>query len=361
MVSIPCEVLRLIVNGNLCKAIRDGNPEFVKYYSEDAAWQQNSTGTNRSAAIYIRHLVDKEHNAPMPQRCRKAIQRLRRYISGDPEYFKDAVALDNPRNHRSSIEDIQNGRHHHLQGLIKRVQQTITFCTALEMRLSELDPDMIDVSLEKLLKCVGYSINITARGAQHDKGDTSWFLQMALNAFRLEAPDAKFTFEGYTICFMAHPHEVSVAESLIGVITHSMIETGGGFGVFQGGVQTTSARLPGLDDAARAVFWEQCDRWRSQNTPYNKNLDFDYKRLMKPQKDQTPIHESSTRLEELEKTCEENREKIEASEQRTSEIDQQEQTLAVRIEEWLKKSEGKETRTQDAMKILLKRVKASSD
>ncbi|XP_014553623.1 hypothetical protein COCVIDRAFT_107165 [Bipolaris victoriae FI3] len=335
MASMPFEVLRLIINSNLCKAIHDGNPELAKYHSEDAAWQQNSTGTNKSAAIYICHLVDKEHNAPTPQQCRKVIQRLRRYISGDPEYFKDAVALDNARNHRSSIEDIQNGRHHHLQGLIKRVQQIITFCTALEMRLSELDPDLIDVPLEKPLKYVGYSINVTARGAQHDKGGTSWFQQMALDAFRLEAPDAKFTFEGYTVCFMAHPHEVSVAESLIGVITGSMIETGGGFGVFQGGVQTTSARLPGLDDAARAVFWKQCDHWRNQNTPYNKNLDFDYKRMMETEEVQTPIDELDLELEELEKIYDEQCEQLEALKAEALKMNEQKRALIASTREKL--------------------------
>jgi hypothetical protein len=56
---------------------------------------------------------------------------------------------------------------------------------------------------------------------------------------------------------MICPLEVPVAESLIGVMTYSMIETGGGFGVFQGSMQTTSARLPGLDDAARGSVLEE--------------------------------------------------------------------------------------------------------
>lgn len=343
MASIPLEVLRLIVNGNLCKAIHDGNSKVAEYYSEDAAWQQNVNGKNRSAAIYIRHLVDKEHNAPTPQQCRKVNRRLRSYISGDRQYFHDAVALDNARNYRSSIEDIQNGRHHHLQGLIKRAQQIITFCAALETRLSELGPDLDNVALEKPLKYVGYSINVTARGAQHDKGDTSWFQQMALDAFRLEAPNAGFRFEGHTVCFMAHPHEVSIAESLIGIITNSMIETGGGFGVFQGGVQTTSARLPGLDDTARAVFWKQCNHWRIENTPYHDNLNFDYKRLMALQKDEDSMLQSCSRLEELKKTHDEQCKQIEAGKAREFKNKEQDRALIADTREDLNKLEQEMT------------------
>ena len=86
-------------------------------------------------------------------------------------------------------------------------------------------------------------------------------------------------FETGTVQMSSTP-EAPIAESLIGVITDSMIETGGGLGVFQGGVQTTSARLPGLDEAARAVFWEQCNRWRIEHTPYVNNVKFDMKRTM---------------------------------------------------------------------------------
>ena len=64
-------------------------------------------------------------------------------------------------------------------------------------------------------------------------------------------------FDGYTVCYMANQDEVSVAESLIWVITDSMIETGGGFGMFQGGAQTTSARLSALDEPDRAKVWTQ--------------------------------------------------------------------------------------------------------
>jgi hypothetical protein len=39
-------------------------------------------------------------------------------------------------------------------------------------------------------------------------------------------------FYGYTVCYMAKKAEVAVAESLIGTITDSTIETGGDFGGF---------------------------------------------------------------------------------------------------------------------------------
>jgi hypothetical protein len=143
----------------------------------------------------------------------------------------------------STLQGIKAGEHWYFQGSINSVQQVITFCTALERRIAEHKPDQLDIPMHKPLNYVGYSMFITARGIQHDKGDTSWLQVMVLDAFVLEFVPGAFHYEGRTACFVTSEQKARVAESLLGTITDSNIETGGGFGVFQGGIEVISAKL----------------------------------------------------------------------------------------------------------------------
>lgn len=60
------------------------------------------------------------------------------------------------------------------------------------------------------------------------------------------------------LCYLGHQIEASVAEPLLGVLADATIETSGGFGIYQGGIQTTSSRLPGLSDDERKSVWDKC-------------------------------------------------------------------------------------------------------
>jgi hypothetical protein len=167
----------------------------------------------------------------------RTIKRLQAYVPGLSNSSKDAARLDNVRETtETSIEDIGNGQYRFLQGSPTRVTQILTFCTALQDRIQELPTGARDKPFTKSHKYVGYSISVSTRIKERENTDTSWLHHMIQDASRLELEDEKplFRFDTYAVCFLFRD-EGRVAEALIGVISNSMIETGGGFDVCQDG------------------------------------------------------------------------------------------------------------------------------
>jgi hypothetical protein len=85
----------------------------------------------------------------------------------------------------------------------------------------------------------GYSKCIQKRLHEYRERETSWLANLVESACRLEFGHKAFFFGDYVACFVATYDEVPVAEALIGTITDSSIETGGGFTVYQGGIQVS--------------------------------------------------------------------------------------------------------------------------
>jgi hypothetical protein len=74
-----------------------------------------------------------------------------------------------------------------------------------------------------------------------------------------------------------------VAEPIFSLLTDTNIDTGGGFNITQGGVQTTSSRLPGLSEEWRKEVWQECKIWRETHTDYNTNYAEELHRLRDPE------------------------------------------------------------------------------
>lgn len=68
-------------------------------------------------------------------------------------------------------------------------------------------------------------------------------------------------------------------EFLFSLLTDTNIDTGGGFNITQGDVQTTSSRLPGLSEERRKEVWQECKVWRETHTDYNTNYAEELDRL----------------------------------------------------------------------------------
>lgn len=85
---------------------------------------------------------------------------------------------------------------------------------------------------------------------------------------------------GIVVCYLVDQTEALVAGPVIGVLADATIETGGGFGIYQGGVQTTSSRLPGLSEEERNAVWKECRDWREDHTDYLHNTEVEKKLLL---------------------------------------------------------------------------------
>ncbi|KAI4653077.1 uncharacterized protein J4E79_008590 [Alternaria viburni] len=93
-------------------------------------------------------------------------------------------------------------------------------------------------------------------------------LRLAFREDREDEEDQLFSFEGHAVCFLRE-NEERVAEVLISVET-------GGFGVYQAGIQTTSAFLRHIASDDRTAVWKDCEYWRLGHTPYSQNSDKEF-------------------------------------------------------------------------------------
>ncbi|KAH5282358.1 hypothetical protein HBI71_004950 [Parastagonospora nodorum] len=271
LASIPRELLELLVGGNLSQALHTPGHSLVSLYNPKSTWKTHG-GHKNTPCIYVRQFVDSNGLAPTPNQYLQVIARLRAYVSGKRDSYNDAVDLDNRRGAKITVlRDIQAGRYQLLNGSVTRVVQILTFCYALEDRIKNLPAAARNQPFPKPHNYVGYTIYATKRMQDHETTETSWFHHMVSDAFRLQIKEHTFEFHAHLVCFLCKD-ESAVAEALIGVITDSMIETGGGFGIVQGGVQTTSSLLGHMSPEERDTIWKACQDWREEHTPYESNL-----------------------------------------------------------------------------------------
>lgn len=122
----------------------------------------------------------------MPHEATKAIQVLRRYASGDKQYAKQNAEIDNrTRKGNSEEEDITDGHHFFLEGHVHRAKQVLTFCAALEKRISEIDKSDSDMPLPWTIKYIGYTESAADRIASciPDRSQ-SWLSELVRNVLR---------------------------------------------------------------------------------------------------------------------------------------------------------------------------------
>jgi hypothetical protein len=200
---------------------------------------------------------------------------LRYYISGGSKTAKD---VDNAlgRN-QSTRQDANKGAHFYLNGSKNRVTMTITFCQALENRLDKIPSEEQDDPLKIPLKYVGYSKHINKRQKGHEGGGSNWLMMLVQAALRVEDLPG-YDMHNHPVCFLAKPFEAPIAEVLISVVTNSIYDTGGGFGVYQSGIQVSSAWQ---DDSEAKKNWLSCEEFRFTCTPFMKRLDDEEEYLIK--------------------------------------------------------------------------------
>jgi hypothetical protein len=280
LASMPLKLLDTIISRNLHFAVVAGQDnDLLEMYNPSTGTWRKRTEYAFAPGVYCKHLVSEEGLSPSANELYRITARLRHYVQGGSI---DAMEIDNAmRNNRSSIEDVNRGSHFYLNGSRGRTTKVITFCQALNNRLDGM-PDKDD-PLPIPLKYVGYSKQVNERQKAHRYGSSSWLMQLVLAACRIEF-GAQYKMYDYPVCFLADQNEASIAEVLISVITDSVYNTGGGFGVFQCGVQVSSAKQDNLPFDQRDANWVSCQEFRSTCTPSTKNLEKEYNYLLQVKK-----------------------------------------------------------------------------
>jgi hypothetical protein len=275
LASIPDRILQLVVSGNLAQAVEANNdPELIDLFSgQEKAWKARCS-KNPAPGCYGLFLTDKLGQSPTPRQFHKIIACLRGYVSGRDDKVSDVADIDNgTKGVFSRQEDIEAGGHWFLKGSSSRATKVLTFCKALESRLNELPSNEQDIPLKQPLKYIGYSVCIEIRVRSHENQETSWLMHLVLAVCRFLFRDGIFSLKSYALCFMATENEVPVAEVLLGVISNSSYETGGGFSVYQGGCQISSSRQATLSESEKKRTWVESLSWRKKNTPYTRHMD----------------------------------------------------------------------------------------
>jgi hypothetical protein len=280
LASMPLKLLDTIISRNLhCAVVAGHDNDLLKMYNSSTGTWRKRTEYVFAPGVYCKHLVSEKGLSPSANELYRITARLRHYVQGGSI---DAMEIDNAmRTNRSSIEDVNRGGHFYLNGSRGRTTKVITFCQALDNRLDGM-PDK-DGPLPIPLKYVGYSKQVNERQKAHRNGSSSWLMQLVLAACRVEF-GARYKMYDYPVCFLADQNEASIAEVLISVITDSVYNTGGGFGVFQCGVQVGSAKQDDLPFDQRDANWVSCQEFRSTCTPCTKNLEKEHNYLLQVRK-----------------------------------------------------------------------------
>lgn len=260
LASIPKQILYHLVAGNLEQAISN-EQDVAELFATGSEWLEPSAEED-TPLVYARILVDEHSQMPTSAQYTTVIARLRAYISGTPQSFDGAAELDTDNRHQATREDIRRGDYRWLAGQTKRVQVVETFCMALQIRIK-------DDTIKTPQMYIGYTKDTEERREQHDKGDSSsWLQQLVLAAFKAEFPDNGFRLIDREICYMAFEWEVGLAEAFLTVLTDSYYQTGGGFNVVPGGIQVTSAKFQKLRDNERQAIWKERADWRQLRTEW---------------------------------------------------------------------------------------------
>jgi hypothetical protein len=258
LASIPKQLMYQLVAGNIEQATSN-DKDMAELFAPDSVWLEPSAEED-TPLVYARILVDGQSQTPTSAQYTAVIARLREYISGDPKSYSSAAKLDSDNRHQVTAGDIRRGDYRWLEGQPKRVQVVETFCMALPTRIK-------DGTIKTPQMYIGYTKDPEKHRKQHDKGDSSgWLQQLVLAAFEAEFPDNGFHIAHREICYMAFQWEVGLAEAFLTILTDSYYETGGGFNVVPGGIQVTSSKFQKLKDAERQQLWNARAHWRHMHT-----------------------------------------------------------------------------------------------
>ncbi|OAL47348.1 hypothetical protein IQ07DRAFT_137246 [Pyrenochaeta sp. DS3sAY3a] len=272
LASSPVNVLEAFLGKGIAPSL-SGDKNLQELYDDESGIpEENSAWIQRghvefAPCIYVRELVNEDNHSPTPAQLLKVIRVLREYASGDDEFAAQNAEIERKSRHvHSDEDDIKNGHHIFFLGKWKRVQSLLTFCSALEQRLSEIEEK--DIPVPWTLKYVGYAKCAAKRLYSYKKDNSqSWLSVPVRNATQYLFPDSLFELKTHVMFFC-----VFFEEKLLSRIGQAYYETGTGLGVVLGGVQVSSADLGNVAFKEASRMWNNTAKFRESVGVLEENL-----------------------------------------------------------------------------------------
>ncbi|KAF2109966.1 hypothetical protein BDV96DRAFT_584879 [Lophiotrema nucula] len=298
LASTPRKILESVLTGDLPnKTSSEGSPdeELLHYFDQEDEQPKSSWRARQDASFapcaYVRYLVDSSGKTLTGNELRLVVQRMREYVSGDPQFDQQNAKIDNESRHgqHTTAEDIRAGHHYHLDGTESRVQIILATCFAIEVYLDTLLKKPLDAEapLPRPVCCFGYAAKGRHRLEQHTLGNTSFISALILGIckreFRANGVPI-FSMKGLVICYFINWLECKLGEELFSRIGGSYYYTGTGLNVAPAGLSNASGNLGQHTHNEANDKWQQCVEFRYKYGDY-------VPQLRKELKEQLPVYQ----------------------------------------------------------------------
>ncbi|OSS48889.1 hypothetical protein B5807_06791 [Epicoccum nigrum] len=325
LADIPLAVLQALVDGSLPRKVNDPSPEDMdvfyhfdrknleQYYKKSdvdvSYWitRQHDNG-NFVPVIYARILHDAKGRSPTPAQLLQVADYLHNYVSGNPLHDSICAEIDNQIKPGTSSEaDIRNGRHKFLKGKPDRAQVIVTFATALQTVLRDVDRNVHNQPWNRNLKYIGYTDNASARSSQHDYQTSSWLMDLFTHVCRLlfeEKNKPVFQFQSYTLAYLISFSECELAEELLCRIGGGYYYGGLGFNLQNAGLSVQSSKLTSNHFLEAVCQWRALAESRYSNKEWERQGWSDYNTFDAKYQQICEEKDSRVEVEALEKEIE---------------------------------------------------------
>ena len=287
LASIPRPLLKAVFDGSLPhKILSDQVQEICSLFdTTDEDLHNHHTWSLRQLAkfapnIYTQFHVDKKGHAMEQFKIRIVIQKMREYMSEDPEFHDQNAAIDGQTREKNDRDRVERGLHYYLDGSQDRVEAVLVFCFALEEYLNKVAPVGSmeeDTPLTCPLVYFGFSVCFVDRIKQHSNENPNWLGALFNNICKTLFIDGdgtpKFSFEKWVIAYLANYEECQIGEELFTRAGCGYYYTGQGFNIAPAGIAVTSAKIDDHDFTTATRLWKACLKYRTKNPDFERNLE----------------------------------------------------------------------------------------
>jgi hypothetical protein len=172
-------------------------------------------------------------------------------------------------------QDIGNGFHRFLEGMEHRARNVLTFCSALQQRLSELDKADYDVPMPSTLKYAEYARTDAGflNNYSEDRAE-SWLMELTRDVYQYAFPARGSKVETHVIYFCTSLEECQMGEEILSRCGQAYLETGSGFGVTAAELSVNSANTKDFTHGKALQLWNTTLRFRLHNYDFfSRNMD----------------------------------------------------------------------------------------
>ncbi|KAK8226155.1 hypothetical protein HDK90DRAFT_514583 [Phyllosticta capitalensis] len=284
LASIPGQILREIVGGNIAKAANSPDSEvgeITRFYKSSCDPGPNNLGR---PGIYVLALVDQNGDAPTPADLTKIARMMGVRPLGINEIDKESEVLQQTNVARwrgssyrdkgrtflateAKLKEPEPGDEASVQDFVKNVLENMAEITNQ------------DTPLGRPIQYFGYVGNPTSRIDQHlDHVRSSCVMSLAesvaFNLWMSGEIDHECMLQGFAICFLSDAGDAGVAEIVLSCIGDGYTESGWGF------AYTGAGEIDENSNSLEDGHWVDFSDWVEKNTPMVMNLEAEQQRLV---------------------------------------------------------------------------------